>query len=385
MDDEVLKLFAVSAPGMHPFTREELEELGIGSLDGQGQAEEASQAGGVELSGSLADVYAANLQLRTASRLLVRLGTFTAKNFPELRKKAGRLPWEEYLRPGSALALRATSHKSKLYHSGAVAERIAGAIADRLKKAPVLVPFDENAEGSPPQLVVVRLVNDECTVSIDSSGEGLHRRGYRKATAKAPLRETLAAAMLRAGGWDRQSPLIDPFCGSGTIPIEGALWAGGIPPGQYRRFAFMDWPSFQRDAWEAMLARAQTPHVESMPVLKGSDRDAGAVRLAKANAERAGVSQWIELTQRAISAIEAQGVGWIVSNPPYGLRVSEGKDLRNLYAQLGNVLRRECPGWKVVLLSSQDMLLRMTGLHFEYKISTVNGGVNVKLAVGSVN
>jgi putative N6-adenine-specific DNA methylase len=376
--------FAVTAPGLRPFAWQELAELGLaggvdsGQLRGEG-------AGGVEFSGGLAALYLANLNLRTASRVLVRLGSFNATNFAELRKKAGRLPWEQYLRPGSPLALRATAHKSRLYHSDAVIERVAGAIADRTGAPPSLVPFDENAEENPPALGVIRLNHDHCTISLDSSGEGLHRRGYRQATAKAPLRETLAAAMLLAGGWDRTSTLLDPFCGSGTIPIEGALLAHGIPPGSQRRFAFMDWPSFNQGLWQELLEKSRSEGRENGPAILGSDRDRGAVQMAEENAARAGTAQWIEFSQRAISAIEPPpGTGWIVTNPPYGLRVSEGKDLRNLYAQLGNVLRRRCQGWRVAVLSSQDRLLGATGLHFERKLSMVNGGVPVRLAVGRV-
>ena len=181
--------------------------------------------------GGLDELYRANLHLRTASRVLVRLGDFYAAAFSELRKKAGRLEWERYLRPGQPVALHVTCHKSKLYHSDAVAERVAGAIGDRLGRPTTMLKPAESEDDSPPQLVIVRLVNDHCTISIDSSGELLHRRGYRLATAKAPLRETLAAGMLLASGWDVRSPLIDPFCGSGTIAIEAALMRAGLPPG----------------------------------------------------------------------------------------------------------------------------------------------------------
>ncbi len=372
--------FAVTAPGLEAFTALELRRLG---LLPEGFAADKTE-GGVPFTGDLDALYRANLQLRTASRVLVRLGTFYAGTFSELRAKAGRLDWKRYLTPGQPVAVRVTCHKSKLYHSDAVAERVAGAIADKLGR-PVSrrKPGDEEAE-NPPQLIVVRLVNDQCTISIDSSGELLHRRGYRQAVAKAPLRETLAAAMLLASGWDMRLPVLDPFCGSGTIAIEAALLALNVSPGRNRHFAFMDWPGFDAKNWEAI--RAETKPALGLPVIQASDRDAGAVRMAQENAERAGVAQHVQFTCRAVSAIDPpdEQPGWVVTNPPYGLRVSEGKDLRNLYAQFGNVLRAKCPGWQVAILCNDLKLLGQTGIKLDTALSFVNGGVNVKVARGRV-
>ena len=316
----LLKLFAVCAPGLEPFTSQELEELGL-SLSPPGEKKHAEERGGVELEGSLIDVYRCNLHLRTASRLLVRLGSFYSVGFPELRRKAGNLPWEDYLKAGKPVAIRVTCHQSRLYHQQAVAERIAGAISDRLKQPVQVEKYHEETETNPPQLILVRLANDHCTISIDSSGELLYRRGYRLATTKAPLRETLAAGMILASGWDRISPLLDPFCGSGTIVIEAALLARQIPPGRGRHFAFMDWPSFREKAWDAFLSD-QTPGIQApLPRIVASDRDAGAIRAAKANADRAGVSDCIEFSCHAVSSMDPPpGPGWVVTNPPYGVR-----------------------------------------------------------------
>jgi putative N6-adenine-specific DNA methylase len=283
------------------------------------------------------------------------------------------------------VAVRVTCHKSKLYHSDAVAERIVRAVGDKLGKPSLLhKPADEEAQ-NPPQLIVVRLLRDQCFVSIDSSGELLHRRGYRQAVAKAPLRETLAAGMLLASGWDMQAPLLDPFCGSGTIAIESALLARGLAPGRNRRFAFMDWPGFDEKIWRGLLAESGSAAGEGMPIIQASDRDAGAVRMAQENAERAGVASDIEFTCRAVSAIAPPaGHGWVVTNPPYGLRVSEGQDLRNLYAQLGNVLRAHCAGWQVAILCSDPALLGQTRLKLDTSVSFINGGIGVKLGRGDI-
>jgi len=265
-----------------------------------------------------------------------------------------------------------------------VGERVAGAIADRLGKPPELMKFDE-AAAPLPQLVTVRLVRDHCTISIDTSGSLLHRRGYRLETAKAPLRETLAAGLLLASGWDPACPLLDPFCGSGTIPIEAALLARRIAPGKMRRFAFMDWPNYEATRWHDHLARATALELPGSGMIQASDRDAGAVRIAQANAERAGVSGDIQFDCHAVSAVQPPpGPGWVVTNPPYGLRVQGGRDLRDLYAQFGNVLRMQCPGWTVGMLCSTDFLAGHARIRFERSLPLLNGGVAVKFFVGKV-
>ncbi len=377
--------FATAAPGLETFTAQELRSLGL--LSSAPGDDEAVEPGGVTFQGGLADLYRANLRLRTAGRVLVRLGDFHAETFPELRKKASRLEWNRYLAPGQPVSLAVTCHKSRLYHSNAVAERVLAAIGDRLGKLPPVIKAAEDDPSSPAQRVVVRFANDECTISVDSSGDLLHRRGYRLASAKAPLRENLAAVMLLASGWDTTAPLLDPFCGSGTIPIEAALLARNVPPGSDRRFAFMDWPGYDARAWEAqrsMARAAAAANPTALPILQASDRDAGAVRMAQANAERAGVADCIEFACRAVSAIQPPpGPGWLVTNPPYGQRVSEGKDLRNLYAQLGNVLRAECPGWHVAILCSDPRLLGQTGLRLDTRLAFSNGGINVRLGLGA--
>jgi putative N6-adenine-specific DNA methylase len=334
----------------------------------------------VEFEGELPELYQTNLWLRTASRVLVRLGEFSAALFPELRRKAHNLPWERFLVPGEAVDIRVTSHASKLYMKRAVAEHVQSAIADRMGAPSSSLPMDKGGQG-----VVVRFDHDLCTISVDSSGELLHRRGYRQATAKAPLRETLAAGMILASGWDAKFPLIDPFCGSGTIPIEAALLGLRIPPGAGRRFRFEAWPGFDRPRWQSILRAAESNRASSLPPIQGSDRDAGAVQISIANAERAGVVECVGFSQRAVSAIAPpQGPGWVVTNPPYGVRVSEGKDLRNLYAQFGHTLRRACPGWQVAMLGTDDRLFGQTGVVWRQAIALVNGGLRVKLALGEV-
>jgi putative N6-adenine-specific DNA methylase len=385
-----MKLFAVCTPGLEPFTFQELGRLGLSSSPLM-ETEEDPERGGIEFEGSLIDLYRCNLHLRTASRVLVRLGSFYTAGFPELRRKVANLPWEPFLKAGQPVALRVTCHRSRLYHQRAVAERVAGAISERLKQT--ALPSPPSSKGgvrdiqqTPSQLILVRIANDHCTISIDSSGELLHRRGYRLATTKAPLRETVAAAMLLASGWDRLSPLLDPFCGSGTIAIEAALMARPIPPGRSRHFAFMDWPNFDRNIWETLLSEVSQDHSSPFPKIIASDRDAGAIRAAKANAERAGVAKHIDFSCHVVSSMEPPADrGWVVTNPPYGVRTASNKDLRNLYAQFGKVLRAKCPGWQVAILCSNVQLLHQTGLDLDKGISLMNGGIKVRLVMGKVN
>jgi putative N6-adenine-specific DNA methylase len=223
-------------------------------------------------------------------------------------------------------------------------------------------------------------------VSIDSSGELLHQRGYRKSAGKAPLRETLAAGMLLASGWDRESPLADPFCGSGTIPIEAALLARNLAPGRGRHFACQDWPGFPSELTARLLAEAESKAKPAAPPILGSDRDAGAIESAAANAEAAGVGRDIVFSRRAVSDLEPPGgIGWIVCNPPYGVRLRGGGDLRDLYARLGDVLRRRCPGWRVALLCADARLIRASGLPLEPGARWRNGGLAVSLYSGRVS
>jgi putative N6-adenine-specific DNA methylase len=387
----VNSLFAVTAPGLQDLCAFELRELDLLADTPVAEPDAAVvpaarvETGGVAFSGDLDAIYRANLKLRTCSRVLLRLDQTYIAAFSELRRKIRRIDWSLYLRAEQPVAIRVISHKSKLFHSDDVADRVAQAIADRIG-GPLRreKPADEEST-NPPQLIVLRLINNQCSINIDTSGELLHRRGYRQAVAKAPLRETLAAAMLLACEWDGESPLLDPFCGSGAIAIEAALMAAGLAPGRQRRFAFMDWPSFDAERWQSLLAQSQ-PIRAAMPTIIASDRDAGAIRMARENAERAGVAQHIEFVCQALSALQPPrpSPGWLVTNPPYGKRISAGADLRDLYAQLGNVLRAKCHHWHVGILCSDPNLLAQTKLPLDTSFTMATGGIKVRLGRGIV-
>ena len=387
-DAATLSLFAITAPGLEPVAAEELRALGV--------ADAAAEPGGVAFAGAARQLYQVNLHLRTASRVLVRVGEFTARTFFELERHARRVPWEVYLTAGRPVRVRVTCRKSRLYHSDAVGERILAAIAHRVGSiglgAIVHAGEDEAdpdavaaAERDPAgaQLFVIRFLHDRCTVSADTSGALLHLRGYRQAIAKAPLRETLASALLLGAGWRGTTPLVDPLCGSGTIAIEGALIARRQAPGLGRKFAFMEWPNFDDRLWSTVHEDASTRALPRAPVpIIASDRDAGATRATAGNAERAGVGEDVEVRTHALSAIEPPpGPGHLAVNPPYGVRVGSADELRNLYAALGQVARSRFPGWTVALLAADRKQAARTGLSLRQVLRTSNGGIPIDLLV----
>lgn len=382
------QLFAVTQPGLEPFLSQELAALGITAVKPRSylpDGEVREEAGGLEFEASQADLYRVNLRLRTANRVLARLGGFGANGFEELRKKAARLDWQAYLKPGQDVSFRVTCHKSRLYHSDAVAREVLASINGVMPRPSRAVKYSEDG-GQVPVLIVVRLLHDVCTISIDTSGASLHRRGYRLQTAKAPLRETLAAGLLYAAGWDQSSPLMDPFCGSGTIAIEAALMARNIAPGSNRRFAFFHWPGYDSPLWQKVYGEATSQERAECPPIIASDRDEGALAITAANAERAGVSGNLSLVHRAFSAIEPpQDKGWLISNPPYGVRVSADHDLRNLYTRLGEVLNTKFSGWNIHLLCGDAFLAGHTRLQFGEPLRLSNGGLPVGFYSAKVN
>jgi putative N6-adenine-specific DNA methylase len=373
-----LSAFAVTAPGVETICAAELRALGI-----DGTVED----GGISWTADLASVARANLWSRTASRVLVRVAEFKAKAFFELELNAKKIKWEQFTPNGATIGFRVTCRKSKLYHSDAVAERLAQSVKRRIPS--VEISSDASADDSPAsdatQLFVVRVLRDVCTISADSSGALLHFRGYRQALAKAPLRETLAAAMLLAAEWRGDTALADPMCGSGTIPIEAALIARRIAPGRSRHFAFQRWPGAKRANWSKLLDEARAGELPRSPVsIFGADRDAGAIDAARANAERAGVSGDVSFVQQPISALRLDATrSAVITNPPYGVRVGETPDLKNLYAQIGNVLRKQPADWVFGMLSADPNLERHTRLTLEERFRTKNGGIPVRFVMAA--
>ncbi|WP_456456358.1 THUMP domain-containing class I SAM-dependent RNA methyltransferase [Thermovibrio sp.] len=360
-----MNLFAVSPPGIEEITLKELEGLGIkGEL----------KPGGVEFEGDLRELYLTNLWLRSANRVLVRLCSFRARHFGELVRKAQKCPWEEFISRELPLKIRVTSKASKLYHTKAIEERIVKAIKLKLGFEPLKAKYED--EGTS---LIVRFEKDLCTISVNSSGAPLYKRGYRVREVEAPLRENLAAAMVLFSGWKGEEPLIDPFCGSGTIPIEGALVGLNLPPGGEREFAFMRWQNFNSDLFKELLKEAESKKRElSVPIL-GFDIDPLAVEGAKKNAKAAEVESFVKFTNRSFPPLSYERAT-VITNPPYGVRL-KGKRLRELYRLLGQWCLKSFKEFKLLFLSPRRELALETGLNPKQITYFDNGGLKVGLFV----
>jgi putative N6-adenine-specific DNA methylase len=294
-----------------------------------------------------------------------------------LDKRARRFPWGDFLRADVPVRVDASVHASRIWHAGAAAQRIETAVAETLG-APVA------AEA--PVAIKARIEDDLVTLSLDTSGPGLWQRGWRPEVGKAPLRETLAAAFLRLAGWDGRVPLVDPMCGSGTFPIEGAAMALGLAPGRLRSFAFESFAGFDPQAWAALKGSA-TPVPEGPVLAWGSDRDDGAIRAATANAARAGVAGRVALTRAAVSDLTPPpgGPGLVIANPPWGARMGQRKPLFALYGAFGRVLAERFGGWRVAILCPDAGLVGATGLGLGAAGPVVDiGGIKVRLWQGRV-
>jgi putative N6-adenine-specific DNA methylase len=359
---------------------DELRESGI--------AVGAVDAAGVTFNATAAELLTANLWSRIASRIVVRIAHFTARDFATLERRAKAVDWSLVIPAASVVRLRVTCRKSRLYHSDAVAERVARAIESRVKGVRVdQRGVDDDESDDSTQLIIVRFDHDECTISADSSGALLHRRGWRQAIAKAPLRETLAAAMLRACDWNGDCALVDPFCGSGTIGIEAALRARNIAPGLGRAFAMESWSGASRELSQQLRRDAASRAIDGLTIpIVMSDRDAGACAAALSNAERAGVAGSVTIVQRALSDVDLETIaddGLVLTNPPYGQRLSEGADLRGLYSRLGDIVRAG-GNWHLAMLAPEQRLEVPLGMRLRKLFRTSNGGIDVSLQTSAV-
>ncbi|HSI04627.1 MAG TPA: hypothetical protein VLC93_09130, partial [Myxococcota bacterium] len=324
------ELIVVCAPGCEALLARELAALGH-----PGEAE----AGGVTVRGEDEAIYAVNLRSRIAGRVLLRVASFPAKSFGALESGMAAIRFGGRLDKRAPLAVRVTCHRSKLYHTKAVAERVYGKLG-----APPAGPSHLDEDDTPPATLLVRIDHDVCTVSLDTSGAHLHKRGYRLASAKAPMRETLAAALLAAADYDGSVPFLDPLCGSGTIAVEAGLIACRKAPGMARRFAFETWKAFDEKAWRGLRDAARRQERRSPVLISASDRDSGAIEATRANAERAGVP--VEVAVQPLSrAVPPKEPGLVLANPPYGTRIGDASRLRDLYAALGNLARGPFAAW----------------------------------------
>jgi putative N6-adenine-specific DNA methylase len=363
---DCFSMFAVAAPGVEPVLMREVAAL-------PNVRDARVVPGGVEFAGDVDLLYRANLWLRTATRVLVRVGSFEAREFAKLRRRAGTLPWERFIDPARPITVSAAQSGSRLYHTGGIAENLTAAIADRLR-APL-------ADEGTAQKVLVRGVSDVFTVSVDSSGELLHRRGWRQEIAHAPLRETLAAALILLSGWDPSTPLVDPMCGAGTLPLEACAIAMRLAPGLSRSFAFATWPTFDAARFAALHAEAEAARLPApaAPIV-GSDRSPAAITAAQHNAARAGLTAHVQLVQSELDELSPPaGPGTVIMNPPYGRRLGDPRALRSLYGAIGRALRARFAGWRAALLVSDARLVEAVGARVLAEHPLSNGGLRVRL------
>lgn len=333
--------FAVTAPGFEALCRRELEALpaDIGILQ--------TVIGGVGFRGRLHAVYAANLHLRTATRILMRMAEFKADSFRQLERKITAIDWDLFLPAGCALNIRVASRHSRLYHSEAVAEVVRKAIRGRLETVPV-------GEG-PLQRLQLRLVDDRVSVSLDSSGEALYKRGLKSAGGQAPVRETVAAAVLMTVGFGADMTLMDPMCGSGTFSLEGALLARQIAPGRFRKFAFMHWPTFAAGRWKEALRQAnRMQRPAGGPFIFAADVDPAACDRLGQIIARTDALQGIQVACRDFfdfaPGVPPAAEGVVVLNPPYGRRMGSRSKGKSLVMEIFRKLHGDYRGWKLAMI-----------------------------------
>lgn len=368
--------FAPCSPGLEPVLARELAGIEAAAI--------TPTPGGVAFEGKLELAYRANLWLRTANRVLLRAAEFRARAPEELFRHARDFRWETLL-PDLPLRVEVSLHASRMTSDSMVERTLREAIQARLADQG-LPPLPAEGDG-PSQLLLVRLEENRVILSLDSSGDLLHKRGYREATAKAPIRETLAAGILLAAGYDGSGPLLDPMCGAGTFPIEAALIARGLPPGLHRGFRFEQWPSFKEATWRHLKTKAQAEaRGEVAHPIFAQDLNPGAIAATRANAERAGVVDDLTLAQRDFFAAAApEGTpGWVVVNPPYGRRIGEHDDIGRLYARIGSQLRRSYPGWRYALVVPEPSLYGALRLPESERLLLPHGGLKIGVTLGRI-
>ena len=357
------EIFLATAPGLESALCEEVRTKGFKQAKAVG--------GGVIVTGGWPEVWRANLWIRGAARVLARLDSFRSLHLAQLAGRARHVPWDTVLRRDVPFRVEASCIKSKIYHSDAAAERIQNAITETLG-----APQADDADVT----VMVRIERDQCTISVDTSGDLLHKRGYKEAVNQAPMRENMASLFLQQCGYNGTEPVLDPMCGSGTFVIEAAEIGTRLNPGRSRHFAFEQFANFDAEAWAKMrsVKSQRTPTAR----FYGSDRDAGAIKMSMANAERAGVADFTAFKQLPISDITPpEGPpGLVIINPPYGTRLGDKKKLLPLYAAMGQVLRAHFKGWRVGIITTEALLAHATELPFlPVEAPVQHGGLRVTL------
>ena len=329
--------------------------------------------GRVTFIGDAEAVCRANVFLRTAERILIKVGQFHAETFDELFEGTKALPWEEYLPQNAKFwVAKAASVKSKLFSPSDIQSIMKKAMVERMRKVYRVNWFPEDGDAFP---IRVFLHKDEVTVSLDTTGESLHKRGYRKLTAKAPIAENLAAALIMLTPWNKTRILVDPFCGSGTIPIEAAMMAANMAPGMNRSFLAESWTHIipKKEWYACMDEAAELVDFSQMPDIQGYDIDDEMVRIARENAKLAGVEQYIHFQRRGIEALShPKKYGFIITNPPYGERLEDKNTIASIYRTLGERYR-QLDSWSLYMITSYEDAQQMIGRKADKNRKIYNG------------
>ena len=376
--------FAVVQPGFEETAGRELRGLGIGEI-------KSGAIGGVEFHGRLDDAFRVNLGAGTVSRLLLRLHHFKATGFGEFRSKIEAFPWELHIMDKDRVRFAISSARSRLWHEGKLEEEAAQAIRGRLDLYGRHADFSKTLENDAAQCqhVFIRLDENRCQVSLDSSGELLYRRGYGKFVEQAPLRETLACCILRAAAIEHYQVLLDPFCGSGTFSLEAGLIFSGRPVNSGRVFAFQKWPAFRPAHYQHLRERLETEMKSRVPAgskrILCSDISEKAVDTTRRNLKLAGLDQLVEIGQADFFQLrppETNPAGvLLVLNPPYGTRLGRETDIASMYRRIGDKIRRDFSGCGYAVIVPGLELEKALGLPHEEKILFHNGGIPVALLI----
>ena len=353
------RFWATTAPGLEPFLAHELSQLPDLTVHPE------RITGGVEFSGRITACYHANLMSALAHRVVMRLFRFKASSFDRLCAKVGALPWELYLSLYQPFEVHVTTAKSRLYHSGAVKARFEREIHKRLAQLGNIGLY-ENAT-QPPLRIYARLVQDQCEVSLDSSGPLLYKRGIKPQGGKAPLRETIAAALLHRIMFQPGDCLLDPMCGTGTFALEAARMAHQSPPGWRRTFAFQIWPAFKPAVWNHIRRQAEERFiVPPKTVVYASDIDADAVTALSKQVGKIGWEAAVTVHQRdffdVTPPVPTVSAGVLLLNPPYGRRLKVAGQTADWYRQIGRKLKSDFPGWRVGMILPSQKILRVIGV-----------------------